>query len=73
VGRIGKMRRGGRGGRGDERRKMGRDEEEGTRGGGSRQSEEARDRPMRTTYVAVIFVQLVVLLGLWAFGHYFGS
>jgi hypothetical protein len=28
---------------------------------------------MGSTYVAVIFVQVVVLLGLWAFGRYFGS
>lgn len=30
------------------------------------------DRPMTATYVAVLVVEAVVLVGLWAFGAYFG-
>ena len=29
-------------------------------------------RPMRRTYVAVLLVEVVVLIALWAFGAYFG-
>jgi hypothetical protein len=32
-----------------------------------------RPAPMTRTYVGVLVVEVVVLVGLWAFGAYFGS
>jgi len=31
------------------------------------------DRPMWATYLAVIVVEVIVLVALWAFGRYFAS
>ena len=33
---------------------------------------EPNDRPMVGTFVAVLLVEVIVLLALWAFGAYFG-
>jgi len=31
------------------------------------------DRPMTKTYVGVLVVEVIVLVGLWAFGRHFGA
>lgn len=35
--------------------------------------DDAQDSPMTWTYAAVLLVQVVVLLALWAAGRYFGA